>query len=458
MKRCTVLERGRIVPGDSGETSLSRCVIPTRLYEKLKRVELRRREQGLDGLFQWRHNYALVGQWVGVMQIPGLQLEILPKICSIDQTDQVIRQNMMEMLNVAGLGSLRSRGVADLSVKRGSIHDQLVDVFLDGLLMELKRGLDRSYEPEESNLYTLRGRLLMQQQIAKNSAQQHRFYCRHDVMTEGTLLMTTLKSACHALLNRTLDHSLTSKAQLAYAILADVPDKPFEPEKLVSFTRQNFRFKDYYYFARMILMGQAPDARAGRVETYTLLFNMEQLFERYIAKFVQREIMGTPIDGMGKVELIPQAQDPLLKDSSSGKAKYVTRPDLLFVHKGLSEETFVADTKWKVVKSGRDKKGRASNADIYQLYAYLNQYKASKAFLLYPKVAQSDLQELTMTAYNTRGTNGIGEIGVRFVDLDAVGDLSKREGKEKLKKQLIGLIREGFDLQNRESAHETIPA
>lgn len=85
-------------------------------------------------MFRWRRNHCLVGPWVGVMQIPGLQFEILPKTdeSAAQESDQEvrdIRSNLMEMLLRGGLGAVRARGVADLALKRGNLHDQLVDAF-----------------------------------------------------------------------------------------------------------------------------------------------------------------------------------------------------------------------------------------------------------------------------------------------------------------------------------------
>jgi hypothetical protein len=77
--RVTVLERGRNVRSDSDAHSVelgtpSRRVLPQRLYDRLRRSEGAREDRGEAAVFQWRRHHCLVGPWVGVMQIPGLQL------------------------------------------------------------------------------------------------------------------------------------------------------------------------------------------------------------------------------------------------------------------------------------------------------------------------------------------------------------------------------------------------
>ncbi len=84
MLRVTVLERGRVLRSDSDDEgvelgTVSRRVLPQRLYDRLVRSEAAREDRGEEAVLRMRRNHCLVGPWVGVMQVPGLQLEILPK-------------------------------------------------------------------------------------------------------------------------------------------------------------------------------------------------------------------------------------------------------------------------------------------------------------------------------------------------------------------------------------------
>ena len=243
MLRVTVLERGRIVRADSDADGVelgtpSRRVLPQRLYDRLVRSEAAREDRGEAAVFRWRRNHCLVGPWVGVMQIPGLQLEVLPKTDESatqdsDQEVRDIRSNLMEMLLRGGLGAVRARGVADLALKRGNLHDQLVDAFLERTLFELRRGLDRGYATEEDNLATLRGKLVLSRHVALNAAQKTRFFCRHDVLTEATQISVRLKQACRVLAARVLPVAVLVKCQQVLALLDDVADLPLrhrEPE------------------------------------------------------------------------------------------------------------------------------------------------------------------------------------------------------------------------------------
>ena len=55
------------------------CYLERRLYDRLKRFDQSQRDEA-DRVFSWGDDSARTQQWVGVIQVPGLQVEILPKV------------------------------------------------------------------------------------------------------------------------------------------------------------------------------------------------------------------------------------------------------------------------------------------------------------------------------------------------------------------------------------------
>jgi 5-methylcytosine-specific restriction enzyme subunit McrC len=454
MLRVTVLERGRLVrstsndPDEAVRGTPSRRVLPRRLYDRFKKFELDQVSVGGEGrIVDWRNEYGIVGQWVGVIQIPGLQLEILPKIDGEDQPEQDesseadvgnVRDNLVFMLARGGLVSVRARGVADLALRRGSLYDQLVSTFLDRTQTELGRGYDREYTAEEGNLLSLRGKLLVSQQVTKNAAQRHRFFCRHDALTEATIICVRLKQACRVLLNRALSPMLTTKVQTVLALLDGVPDVAYRPgEPSPTFTRQNDRFREIYNFACMVLESQAADAKRGDVSTFSLLFNMDQVFERFIAEFVKSDV--GPLVPDAKV--VAQGKGDrlhLFHDSGPKRVRVLNlKPDLLVEH---PKGTLVIDTKWK--RLSQQKSVRPDDGDLYQLYAYLHRYECKNVYLLYP--GGVEFGPRTLEALRLREGKGAGNVGVRFVDMKR--SLREPNERSELAKQLAEMLREGLEL------------
>src|SRR5262245_12590524 len=129
MKRIVVGEHARLVPRTSSVRAEdgSAAVIDERLYDRLRRFDREGRPSG-DQVFDWRDGFARTTQWVGVVQVPGLQVEILPKVDPVDPSaewgadDQyTARTNLLYMLAVGGDVPVRSRDVARLATRRAPL-------------------------------------------------------------------------------------------------------------------------------------------------------------------------------------------------------------------------------------------------------------------------------------------------------------------------------------------------
>ncbi len=96
---------------------------------------------------------------------------------------------------------------------------------------------------------------------------------------------------------------------------------------------------------------------------FALLFDMNALFESYVGNFIKKKLPYT---------ILQHSEKHLVENPKS----FILRPDIFL------ESKFIADTKWKIVKSKDD----ISQADLYQLYAYGKKYNCGKLYLIYPKI------------------------------------------------------------------------
>ena len=78
-------------------------------------------------VFDWSDGFARTTQWVGVVQVPGVQIEILPKVDALvaagagtddEQVQYEARRNLLYMLSMSGDVPVRSRDVARLAVRQ----------------------------------------------------------------------------------------------------------------------------------------------------------------------------------------------------------------------------------------------------------------------------------------------------------------------------------------------------
>lgn len=464
--RVTVLERGRLVrhpharlPPDHRDQPWERH-IPAPLFDALERTEQAREEQEAQrgrragkkvkssSVFTFVRrkgkSVATVGPWVGVLEVGDLQLELLPKVdreerptrLAGDHALKEVRGNLLTMLELTGDVPVRLRGPAATAIRQASLKDALVRLFLEALVTEMLRGEPRAYVTTEEDLGTIRGRLMLKEQITRSAGREHRFWCRFDEMIGDPRIGARLKAACAVLARRSLSPESRRLLHQARALLDEVPDLAPHATRDVHFDRQNLRFRDVYRFAGHILADSAPDLRAGQEASFSLLYNMDALFERFIAEFIDRHVLAGPDlpDSLKDWRLAPQAEahrEYLLYAGRSGVLHM--KPDLLFTR---GDDRFIIDTKWKHIEPGPE--ARPTNDDLYQLYAYLRRFGCRRVTLLYPSASSVEGSNFALI------DNGPIAIGVRFVDLSC--DLTTSAGKQRLVEQLRGLIREGVEV------------
>lgn len=139
----------------------------------------------------------------------------------------------------------------------------------------------------------------------------------------------------------------------------------------IKLNRQNERFSDVALFSKLIIEHASIYSRGQRSSSFSFLFPMNLLFEKYIEVALK--------EAVGIESVISQhAEKRLLLNKKSGYRNILLKPDFVI------NEEIIVDTKWKsAVYQGRS---NYNQADIYQMYAYVTAYKqATRCILLYPK-------------------------------------------------------------------------
>ena len=448
MKLFVVQEHTKIVRRDGESTP---PYLEQRLYDRLKRFDQRGRAEK-DRVFSWGDRSARTTHWVGVIQVPGLQVEILPKIDEADLNgkdgkETQARRNLLYMLSVAGQVPVRERDVARLASRKASLSETLAAIFADRLRRELLRGPERAYIRREENLRKFKGKLLIAQQVLHNAAHRERFFCRFDEFSEDTVMNRIFRAACRVLLNST--HTPSTQDRLRHCLLLlDGVEDVFVHDELfdqITITRQNERFADVLHFCRLILQGRSPTVQAGRERSFSLLFDMNRVFEDFIAAFLKKQVM--PLSLFTGYRLYSQAKGQrrhLMRDGDRGVL--LLKPDILIKTKTLNgDQQFVLDTKWKQFS------GKVGRDDLYQIYAYTKRYECRRSVLLYPHVSEAKCLDFDIMG-NDGATGEVAtsdQVGVRFVNLRR--DLRKRSEREALACELTHIVKEGFPSEDGSS-------
>jgi 5-methylcytosine-specific restriction enzyme subunit McrC len=389
-------------------------------------------------IFSWRHNEVWARNYVGVIQVPGLTLEILPKIDKgkhdADEQEKLLAQhNLLYMLSFTRKLPFEERDLAALRLQKMSLLEVLIRIFVNRLLEELRRGVDHAYVNREENLPRVKGKILMNRHLLLNAAHRERFYVGFDEFLDDTPLNRILKATSRRLISVSTDTETQRLLMETTAIFDEVCDI-FPDEHhfdRVHLHRNNERFQALLDFCRIVWQEQSPNPSAGDSHTFSILFPMEQLFEEFIARFIRRyaEEFGLKrenirIQSVGCVEY-------LLREHESQSRKFKLQPDLL-VTDGKAT-ALILDTKWKCLKSDdEDSKNGVPQADMYQMYAYANRYNCNEVILLYP-----DTGDVTPKSYRLLGDEG-KRIRVKVIALSR--DLSSQAGRIAFKTDLIRIV------------------
>ena len=443
MRWIRVLEHGRIPVVEDGETPPDGAVNAA----ERRRLGHADRWRGAEGgsVFHWRAHALVARHWVGVLQVPGISVEILPKIegghaapGGDAESLAFARQNLLYMLAVAGDLPLRERDIADLSLQRMPLSETLLALFATRLDEALRIGVEHGYVTEEDELPVLRGKLVPARQAAKLPARLDRFALRFERFCEDTPLNRILKAACRAGLHAEPAAGTGHTLRRCVGVLDDVADLPVPQLGLdrVQLTRQNERFRTLFNFARLILGQQAPTASSGATRTFSLLFDMNAVFERFVAGFLQRYVL----PAFPAITLRAQARGyglHLLNRGETGVLRL--KPDLVLTDG--TANLLVVDTKWKRLDAAR-REIRPSREDLYQMFAYAHRFQCSRNALLYPL-----MEGLEPHDYAVPDPSG-ARIGVRFIGLSR--DL--RANRKELADELVTLLARELGIEPVERA------
>jgi 5-methylcytosine-specific restriction enzyme subunit McrC len=426
---------------------LERALLPARHYDRLRDFD-RRGRFAADRVFEWSDGYARSTQWVGVVQVPGLQVEVLPKVDVLTGTLRAdageavheARRNLLYMLSLSGDVPVRSRDVARLAARRAPLSETLAAIFAGRLGEELLRGPERAYLEHEENLRRFKGKLLVARHALRNAAHRERFLCRFEEFSDDTLMNRVFRAACRVLLEVTRTPATQDRLRHCLLLLDGVSDVPVRDEDFsrIAITRQNERFEDLLRFCRLLLAGRSPTVQAGSTSSFSLLFDMNRVFEQFVAGFLRRYVLPR-FPGAAILPHGGRHKRHLMECQGTGVLRL--EPDLLV--EAADGQRLVMDTKWKLLTASQRGRGGVADADLYQLYAYTRRYGCQRSVLLYP--SSPGLVPRDFDVLDAQGEQQ-ERVAVRLVDLHR--DLGQESQRLALATELERILSDGLGLQH----------
>ena len=314
---------------------------------------------GVGGKFIQARNY------VGVLQTKsGLTIEILPKIADKNDAERS-KAVFIKMLKTLKNFPFKSSNLASLKTQNLPLLEIFISMFLCELEALVKKGIKSDYVALEENLNFLKGKLNINEQIKRNSIHKEQFYVGYSEFLSDIKINRIIKTTLKFLYKK----SNSSKNQQKIRELLFIFDEVSECKDYKNFfaklviNRQVKHYEQTLLWCKIFLLGNSFTPHKGDDLALALLFDMNALFESYVGDFIKKSFLGT---------ILQYSEKHLVEEPKSFKL----RPDIFLKGK------FIADTKWKIVKSRDD----ISQADLYQLYAYGKKHECGELYLIYPKI------------------------------------------------------------------------
>jgi 5-methylcytosine-specific restriction enzyme subunit McrC len=342
-----------------------------------------------ETIFDWRLREIRAKNWVGVISIPGLTIEIAPKIVEGADQRQVCLANLIYMLAASGIIPFSERDVANLSFDSPRLIEAFISLFADAALTEIRRGVDRGYIHREEETAFAKGKIEIVKSLKSGLNRSQKLTVSYDSFVVDTLINQTLKAASRFLLFQSSNTLTQQKLREILVILGDVGDVPIKEllAQELHYHRANDRFQPLIEFCRRVLSSLNPNLAAGSQKSFALLFPMEELFESFVAASIRR--FANRLGLLDKRILAQHAtKDRHLLARHVGadnrKRCVKIRPDIVIEDRNGQAEGII-DTKWKRLEPDkRDERNGIGMSDLYQVYAYANHFDCRDNILLYP--------------------------------------------------------------------------
>lgn len=337
------------------------------------------------GIFRLEYQSLRLGNYVGLIELPEVIIEVLPKI---DRANQVIQtrtrwtQLLQEYDFLPRLGNLNPQ----LLMQPGNLTETLQRSFLHEVTHLTRKGLSRQYRSQRGQQPFLRGKLLLTEQIRTNLVQKHRFYVQAQDHSKDHPLNQRIKQALSIVAN---SGNFTTRTKLLLPHFQSVSKVSLNScEAPISLNRVNQHYRNALRLANLICQGYLGGTFAGQDFGFSLLFDMSRVFETviyYHLRELSQEYSFT-------LHYQPQ--------KAFWKTKHL-RPDFLLDF-GAGQR-IVIDTKWKVLDYPEP-----NDEDLRQIFAYTQVFDAPRGILIYP---QANYQAPTQTSFNLSSSESYaGEI------------------------------------------------
>ena len=293
-----------------------------------------------------------------------------------------------------------------------------------------RQGLLKSYVVHTENTSSMRGKLLMKQQMLNDALRRPKFFCEYDELEYDTVENRVLLQAM-TIVERTSQipyfkmKAMNNAQRLSGVVTKEDVRKPQRQRMMRSYNRQNVRYREIHQTCEIIIERQGiHNIYSGNYSHFVPMFyDMNQEFERFVGNLFKKYYYDPD-----QVKI--QSSDLAWSSRASGNRRM--RPDIII--KEGNEVKEIIDVKYKIPG--------VSTGDLYQIGFYMHEYgkknisKIKHAFAILPK--DGDKEE--KVSYEAVQTKKI--VHIKRIDVNDCVKKIKADDEEGLREIVDSLIQE----------------
>ena len=388
-------------------------------------------------------------QYIGSVYLPHVRrnLHIIPKIFKNKKDDKEYVKDTSILLFYANNNKIKQVMEGQKNFFTKEKEPRFVDPIHWSLLYEynelMRRGLLKSYVVHADNISSMRGKLLMKQQMLNDAMHRPKFFCEYDELEYDNIENRVILQAM-TIVERTSENQNVKMKSLNYAqrlsgvVQKENVRKPEMQRMMHSYNRQNDRYKKIHKTCETIIEKQGIENiySGDYSHVVPIFYDMDKEFERFVGNLFNDYYVGPgyethaawEADGEGKVET-QSSEEAWEGQGNLGPRRM--RPDIV-IREG-NKVKHIIDVKYKT-------KG-ITTGDLYQIGFYMHEYgkyyheEIKRAFALLPKY--ETVKEGSYIAKKTRK-----RVYVRCIDVKDCVEKIKTGSEAGLSQIVNSLIQE----------------
>ena len=354
---------------------------------------------------------------IGVAQFTNFTITINPKFTDI--------KNLVKLINY--VYDLDIDILPESEVKFRDENNMLTEIIISSFLNQcrnlIRQGLYKSYVlRQDRNMPSLRGKLLLVQQLQNDARSNAKFACEYDELEYDNLENQILLYCLHRCRGWTIIDSKRNEInRLIQQISPFVDDRiniTVDHFKKINYTRLNQYYEKIHQLCKIIVQNIGISDFFEQKTSFVNSFfvDMNRVFEEFFFKLVKQYY-----------PLPSKEQVPEVSWRSILGQTFTNKPDILIYDEIRKNIEYIIDTKYKT---------EITQSDIRQLFDYMEQKGRNEAYAILPKTENSKPDE-----YNSAQEHRDSTIKVRYIDIDKAIDLIYLKDSKTRKEEILTMLK-----------------